>query len=76
MSDCVHEFAHDATPGSFYQPGKFRCTKCGLVVYVGGSVESPRSAHDESYRPDLPLKSTDANVAAWADAVRREIGDV
>lgn len=70
---CVHEFEHvhrDDWP-SMIIPGRFRCVKCGFVVDVGGAVEHPRDAHDASYRPDLPLKSTEQNLAAWADSVRR-----
>jgi hypothetical protein len=79
MSDHQHDFV-PAPPiertsvfGTFRvpRPGIFVCSVCGVQAEVGGAVEHPRTAHDASYRPDLPLTSSDATTAAWADGVVR-----
>jgi hypothetical protein len=73
VSACVHRFEHvrDERHWARIEPGTFSCAKCGLVVQLGGAVEHPRDAHDSSYRPDLPLRSSDATVAKWADGIGR-----
>jgi hypothetical protein len=80
MSDHQHDFVPapprvEETQFGTYRiprPGVFLCSICGLQAATGGAVSTPRDAHDASYRPDLPLRSTDENTAAWADSVRRE----
>jgi hypothetical protein len=78
MSDHRHDFVAVTeviqTPACTYafpRPGLFVCRGCGLEVSTGGAIEHPRSAHDASYRPDLPLRSNDESTATWADAVSR-----
>jgi len=75
MSDrCVHSFEPMSdVPGVGERI--FVCTKCFLEVGLGGALANPRSAKDDSYRPDIPLRSTDANVAEWADAISRKAGE-
>jgi hypothetical protein len=53
------------------RPGIFVCSICGVQAEVGGAIEHPRAAHDASYRPDIPLRSSDESTATWADAVSR-----
>jgi hypothetical protein len=56
---------------AFPRPGIFVCSICGVQAEVGGAIAHPRNAHDASYRPDLPLRSSDESTATWADAVSR-----
>lgn len=67
---------HDWTPKVYEEPRDiprdgtrvFVC-ECGAETVVGGALANPNDARDDSYRPDLPLRSTDANVAKWADEI-------
>jgi len=72
MTDrCVHDFVPMCDVPCVGER-EFVCAKCGLEVGIGGALANPRTAKDDSYRPDIPLRSTDANVAEWADGIARK----
>lgn len=74
MADMTAPHQHDfvvAASSTATDPRVFVCSVCGITAVVGGALSNPQNAHDASYRPDLPLRSTDADVAKWADEIRK-----